>query len=172
MNAKTRKFMTLMAILLTFCLFSLEQSAAQSNCRKIKGSSVQVFDPAAGVVSGSVTNAGILNGTFEDVINFNAGFVFTPDPNVVTYTSDLTITTLHGQLKTSPVITQSIVTGAGTEFGNINPNTSTGRFAGATGLIFITFKLVGSDPNGPYEAEISGDICLARQNTPILLPGN
>jgi hypothetical protein len=80
---------------------------------------------------------------------------------VVAYTTDLTITTIHGQLKVTPVTTQSIVTGAGTEWGNINPTTSTGRFAGATGLIFITFKPIGDPSIGPYEAEFSGEICLA-----------
>ncbi len=188
MNANTGKLMMLITVILIFGLFSLEQptsaqspqppqsrvwferrgNAAQSaspnsNCKKLKGRSVQVFDPATGVVSGPVTNAGILNGTFEDVINFDAGFVLTPDPNVVTFTSDMTITTSRGQLKATPVITQSMVTGAGTEFGNINPATSTGKFAGATGMIFMTFKLVGNDPNGPYEAEISGEICFANE---------
>lgn len=114
-------------------------------------------------MSGPVTNAGILNGTLEDVINFDAGFVSTPDPNVVAYTTALTITTIHGQLKASPVTTQSIVTGAGAEWGNINPNTSTGRFAGATGMIFITFKSVGDPSIGPYEAEITGEICFANE---------
>ena len=110
---------------------------------------------------GQVTNAGILNGTMEDVINFDAGFVFTPDPNVVAYTTDLTLTTSHGQLKVSPVTTQSIVTGAGAEWGKINPDTSTGIFAGATGMIFISFQPVGDPSIGPYEAEITGEICFA-----------
>jgi hypothetical protein len=132
-----------------------------SNCRKLKGSSVAVFDPATGIASGPVTNAGILNGTAEDVINFDAGFVFTPDPNVVAYLSDLTITTVHGQLKANAVVTQSIVTGDGTEWGYINPATSTGRFAGATGVIFFSFRAVGDPSIGPYESKITGEICLA-----------
>ncbi|MGH9968885.1 MAG: hypothetical protein ACREBG_13950 [Pyrinomonadaceae bacterium] len=155
MNTKTRKLATLVAVVLTLCLFSLEQTSAQSlnsrwvfgphgnsaqsasaqspnsTCKKLKGRSVSVFDPATGIASGPVANAGILNGTAEDVINFDSGFVFTPDPNVVACLSDLTITTIHGQLKTSAVVTQSVVTGDGTEWGYINPDTSTGRFAGA-----------------------------------------
>jgi hypothetical protein len=185
-NAKTRKLTAVVAVVLTSWLGSLERLAlarsprgflgpggnsaqstssqsANSNCKKLKGSSVQVFDPAAGVAFGPVTNAGILNGTLDDVINFSAGFVFTPDPNVVAYTSDLTITTIHGQLKTSPVTTQSIVTGLGTEWGNINPNTSTGRFAGATGVIFFTFTAVGDPAIGPYESQIVGEICFANE---------
>ncbi|HZM88300.1 MAG TPA: hypothetical protein VFF31_17370 [Blastocatellia bacterium] len=183
MNTKTRILMTLLTTSLTFGLFPLAQptsaqsarsvflrrgNSAQSTeqsasreCRALKGRGVQVFDPLTGVVTGPVTNAGILNGTLEDVINFAAGFVFTPDPNVVAYTTDLTITTIHGQLKASPVTTQSIVTGSGAEWGSINPTASTGRFAGATGMIFITFKPVGDPSIGPYEAEITGEICLA-----------
>jgi hypothetical protein len=178
--------MTLSLVMLSLGLFSLEPSAtaqsargwfgprgntapststqsANGNCRAIKGRGIQVFDPVLGVVSGPVTNAGILNGTLEDVINFGAGFVFTPDPTVVAYTTELTITTNHGQLRASPVTTQSVITGIGAEWGTINPNTSTGRFAGATGMIFITFKPVGDPSVGPYEAEMSGEICFANE---------
>jgi hypothetical protein len=168
MNTKTRKLAMLVAVL-TICLFSIQQASAQSPlsaCKKIKGNSLQVFDPATGIISGPVTNAGVLNGTLEDVINFAAGFVFTPDPNVISYSTDLTITTINGQLKASPVTTQSVVTGLGAEWGHINPNTSTGRFAGATGMIVISFKPVGDPSVGPYEAEFSGEICYAHDPLP------
>ena len=186
MNAKRSAVMTLTAAMLCLGLFQGERSvsaqsargwfgpradsmspasvqSANQNCKALKGKGIQVFDPVLGVVSGPVTNAGILNGTLEDVINFAGGFVFTPDPTVVAYTTDLTITTNHGQLRASPVTTQSVVTGAGAEWGNINPSTSTGRFAGATGMILITFKPVGDPSTGPYEAEISGEICFANE---------
>jgi hypothetical protein len=43
--------------------------------------------------------------------------------------------------------------------GRINPKTSTGRFAGATGVPFPSGKTTG---NGfTYQAEIAGEICLA-----------
>lgn len=165
MNTKTRMLMTLLALLLTCGLFPLEQSASaqspMSECKKLKGRGVQFFDPATGVVSGPVTNAGILNGTLEDVIDFSAGFVLTPDPSVVSYTSHLTITTIHGQLKASPVTTQSVVTGAGIEWGHIDSTAGTGKFAGATGMIVIVFRPIGDPSIGPYEAEISGEICFA-----------
>jgi hypothetical protein len=123
---------------------------------------VGTFDPLTATVSGPVTNSGILDGDLTDVINLGAGFVFTPDPTVVAYTTDLTITTIHGQLKASPVTTQSVVTAAGAEWGHINPNTSTGKFAGATGIISIVFKPVGDPSVGPFEAEITADICFAQ----------
>lgn len=181
MNAKTRIVTTVLAVSLMFSLFHLPPStfaqsargfmrtigstaqpaSANSNCKKINGRGVQVFDPATGVVSGPVTKSGILDGTLVDVINFGAGFVFTPDPNVVSYTTNFTITTIQGELKASPVTIQSIVTGAGAEWGHIDPN-STGQFAGATGTISVVFKPVGDPSVGPYEAEINADICFAK----------
>ena len=137
-------------------------AATNSDCKKIQGRSVQTFDPASGIVSGPVTNSGLLDGTIQDSINFLAGFVLTPDPNVVAYTTELTITTSHGQLKSSPVTTQSLLTGAGSEWGHINPSTSTGRFSGATGIVFLIFKPIGDPSVGPYETEITADICFAQ----------
>ena len=138
------------------------KTSDNSNCKTIRATGVQTFDPVAGVVSGPVTNSGILDGDLEDVVNFGAGFVFTPDPTVVAYTTNLTITTLHGQFKASPVNTQSILTGKGAEWGEINPSTSTGKFAGATGVISIVFRPVGDPSVGPYIAEITANICFAQ----------
>lgn len=183
MNAKMRIATILATLTLTFSLSQLLQSTSaksarnffrvrgnaaastpseNSNCKKIRGNSVGTFDPFTATVSGPVTNSGILDGDLTDVINFGAGFVFTPDPTVVAYTTDLTITTIHGQLKASPVTTQSVVTAAGAEWGHINPNTSTGKFAGATGIISIVFKPVGDPSVGPFESEITADICFAQ----------
>ena len=183
MNTKMRLVTTLIAVMLTSGLLVQQTTSAQSgrglfvargnsekagatpstnsNCKKIRGNGIQTFDPLTGVVSGPVTNAGILNGDLEDVINFAAGFVLTPDPTVFAYTTELTITTNHGQLKANPVTIQSGVTGSGAEWGEINPNTSTGKFAGATGTITVVFKPIGDPSVGPYEAEISADICFA-----------
>ena len=167
MNAKTRTVMTVVSVMLILGLFALEQSTSAqspiSNCKKLKGTSVQVFDPVTGIVSGTVTNAGILDGTLEDVINSDAGFVLAPDPNVVTFLSDLTITTVNGQLKASPLTAFNFVTGFWSEFGNINPNTSTGRFAGATGVIFFSGKSIGNIDTGPFKAQITGEICFANE---------
>lgn len=182
MNAKRRIATMLAAVTLTFSLSHLLQSTSaqtrnffgvrgdsaasmpspNSNCKKIRGNSVGSFDPVTATVSGPVTNSGILDGDLEDVINLGAGFIFTPNPTVVSYTTNLTITTIHGQLRANPVTTQSVVTAAGAEWGHINPNTSTGRFAGATGIISIVFKPVGDPSVGPFEAEITADICFAQ----------
>jgi len=186
MNAMKKTVITLVIVMLILGSFSVEQSASaqstralfgrpihfaqltsapstNSTCKKLKGQGVQVFDPATGVISGPVTNAGILNGMLEDVVDFDAGFVFTPDPTVVSYTTALTITTIHGQLRARPVTTQSIVSGAGAEWATIDSEASTGKFAGATGLIYIAFRPVGDPSLGPYEAEITGEICFANE---------
>ena len=185
MNAYKKIVRTLVVVVSTFGFFQLQQStsaqstrglsglrgstaqtattqSAKSNCKEIRGNSFQVFDPVTGVVSGPVTNAGILDGALEDVINFGAGFALTPDPNVFTYNTALTITTSQGQLKLNPVTTQSIVTGSGNEFGEIDANASTGRFAGARGTFWLTFKPVGDPSVGPYEAEFTTEICFAQ----------
>lgn len=183
MNAKIRLVTILLAVAVALSLFVEHSTSAQSvrnflairgntsqvstpsvnsNCKKIRGDSIGGFNPVTGTVSGPVTNSGLLDGELEDVINFGAGFWFTPDPTVVAYTTYLTISTIHGQLSASMVTTQSVVTAAGAEWGQINPNTSTGRFAGATGLISIVFKPVGDPSVGPFEANITADICFAQ----------
>jgi hypothetical protein len=49
-----------------------------------------------------------------------------------------------------------------TTWGNINPNISTGIFAGATGVIFLSGKPIGDPSIGPYKSEIVGEICFAQ----------
>ena len=185
MKAKARIISTIVAGVLALGLFHLQQTTSaqstkgflgprgkpapaisspspNSNCKLLKGIRIDVFDPATGIVNGTVTHAGILNGSTEDVINFAAGFVVTPDPNVVAYIGDSTITTIHGQLRISAVTTQSIVTGVFTQFGNIDPNTSTGKFAGATGVVFFNGVPIGDPSIGPYKSTIGGEICFAQ----------
>ncbi len=161
MNTKTRKTLTLGAVL-TFCLFSLGRSASaqnNNNCMNFRGNSVLVFDNTGANGSGPVRNAGFLNGTLTEVVHSCCGV--TPNPNVVSLLSDLTFTANHGQLKASMVLASSILPPfAYTEFGPIDPNTSTGRFAGATGMIFVTGKSIG-DALGPFEEEITGEVCFA-----------
>ena len=181
MTIRIRITALLMTLALTFGLFFQQSSSAQSgrglltsrsnklairsansDCKTIRANGVQMFDPSTGVVSGPITNSGILDGNLEDAINFGAGFLPTPDPTVIVYTTDFTITTLHGQLKAAPVTMQSVVTGNGAEWGEINPDTSTGNFAGATGTISVVFKPVGDPAFGPYAAEITADLCFAK----------
>ncbi len=129
--------MTLTALVLTFCLLSLEQTvSAQSNCHKVKGNLSDVSTPNG--VIGTLTNGGILNGTYE-LLN-HVGPLSTPDPNTISYSADFVLTTNQGQLKSGDVGIFDFVTGVASEIGRINPNTSTGRFAGATGVLFTNGK--------------------------------
>jgi len=181
MNAKMRITAALTVVALTFGLVLQQSTSAQSgrgllaargnsqatpstnsNCKTIRGNGVQVFDPVTGLVTGPVTNSGILDGDLVDAIDFGAGFVLTPDPTVFAYTTNLTITTNHGELRAHPVTIQSGITGKGAEWGEIDPSISTGRFAGATGTISVVFKPVGDPSVGPYAVEITADICFAQ----------
>lgn len=187
MNAKTRKLMTLVAVMLTFGLFFLEPTAsAQSphndpragmraqrgsaeqsasaksperDCIQARGDMIEVSPGSGLVTTGTITKGGILNGTTETV--FNPAFVFTPDPNGVSYIGDLTITTHRGRLKTSNVYLYDFATGLFTVLGRINPDASTGRFAGATGVLYFNGKTIG---NGlTYQQSITGEICFANE---------
>jgi hypothetical protein len=157
MNALTGK-LTLVAIVVISGLFSSEQStSAHGNCREVEGKWIDVYPGTGNVSTGTITDAGILKGTTETVYN-SAGFP-TPDPTTVSFTADFTITTGHGQLKTRNVYLYDFGTGLFTVLGRIDPDTSTGRFAGATGVLFPSGKTTG---NGfTYQAEIAGEICLA-----------
>ena len=187
MNAKIRPLMTLVAVMLTLGLFSLAQTAsAQSphnnpglgmrvtrgsaeqlasakspdnDCIQARGDMIEVSPGSGLVTTGTITKGGILNGTTETV--FNPAFVFTPNPTVVSYIGDLTITTPRGQLQTSNVYLYDFATGLFTVLGRINPNAGTGRFAGATGVLYFNGKTVG---NGlTYQQRIAGEICFANE---------
>ena len=62
----------------------------------------------------------------------------------------------------SQVYLYDSATGQGTVLGYINPKTSTGRFAGATGTLFFNeTKTVGTSVPFTYLYDISGQVCLA-----------
>jgi len=158
MNAKTGNLMTRAALVLAFCLFNQSASAQSpnSNCKQVKGSSIESFSGGL-VTTGTITNGGILNGTTEFV--YNPAFVVTPNPSVVSYTSELTITTIQGQLKTSNVYLYNFGTGQFTILARIRSDASTGIFAGATGVLYFNGKTVGS----AFPSEITGEICFANE---------
>lgn len=142
-------------------LISLEQlvsaQSPNSNCRKVKGNLIDVTTPAG--VIGTLTNGGILNGTYE-LLN-HAGPSVTPDPNTISYTLDFVVTTNQGQLKASDIGIFDFVTGVFSEIARINPNTSTGRFAGATGVLFTNGKT--TDGGATFQSAITGEICFANE---------
>ena len=180
---RTRTVMTLVAVLLILGFFFFEQSISaqsprsllasrgnsgqstsapspNSNCKQLFGTEVDLFNPVTNVSNGTITNGGFLNGT--TLWTFPPGFGLTPDPNVVAFLADVTVITVGGQLKTHLLNTFNVVTGLAQAWGNIDPNTSTGRFAGATGVIFIDGYVPPPDFSvGPYTSSVAGQICFA-----------
>lgn len=166
MKTKARILMTLAAVALSFALTLLEQptsarsaSPAQtsnSNCKQVKGNLRVEFGP--GTASGAIANGNVINGTFETV--FTPGSVVpTADPTSITFTGDSTITTDKGVLVTHDVYLFDFVRALGPGMLRIDSITSTGDFAGATGILYI-------NPNfgdAPGNAEIGGNMCFANQ---------
>jgi hypothetical protein len=139
-------------VALTIGLFSSPPAAsAVSDCKKVQGN----LSGGGGI--GTITQGGILNGTTQAV--FTSAFTPTPDATSFSFTDDLTITTDKGVLKTHNVGIFNFATGSFSAIDRIDPNTSTGDFAGATGVLYIN----GRTPNGgaTINAEITGEICFA-----------
>lgn len=167
-NGNPRKLMTLVAVVLTLCLLPLEQTtsaqepstsaqSAHRNCRNVEGKLSEVS--SANGTTGRITNGGILNGTTQLV--FTSGVLATPDPTTVSYTDDFTITTNRGVLTTHNVGIFDFATGLFTEIARIDPNASSGRFAGATGVLFTSGKT--TDGGATFRSKITGEICLAHR---------
>lgn len=155
MNTKIRKYTTFVAVL-SVCLFLLGQTVSgQNKCLNVHGKLISVSSGGP-QTSGTISQGGILNGT--DAGMFTGGGT-TPDPATASYTRISTITTVQGELRTD--ITGLFNPGAGliTEIARVNPTTSTGRFAGASGVLFLsgTFNF----PTATATLDISGKICFA-----------
>jgi hypothetical protein len=136
----------------------LESAAlAQSNCKEVKGQLLDVF--TAGAFSGTITNAGDLDGTSTETFTGSAP---TPVSTVFSFSADFTLTTHQGQLKAAWVNLFDNATGLLTTMALINPSASTGRFAGATGVLYINGKAVSFAPF-TVSAELAGQICYAKQ---------
>lgn len=164
MKTKTRIVMTVVAVALSFALSPLEQltsarsastaSSQSSNCKEVKGTLTVEF--GAGTASGAITNSNVLNGSF--ITAFTAGSVVpTADLTSVTFTGDSTISNDKGVLMTHDVYLFDFAIALGPGMLRIDSTTSTGDFAGATGILYI-------NPNfgdAPGRAQLAGKICLA-----------
>lgn len=163
MTFKIRMYATFALVTLTIGLFSLAQSAsaqsvsAVSGCQKVKGNASAVSN-GNGTASGTITQGGRLNGTTQTV--FTSAFTPTPDPNTFSFTDDLTLTTRNGVLRTHNVTIADFATGVFSAIARIDPNASTGDFAGATGVLYINGRT--TDGGATFQEEITGEICFAR----------
>ncbi|HET6648301.1 MAG TPA: hypothetical protein VFH01_13320 [Pyrinomonadaceae bacterium] len=154
MKTKFRIALTLAAAVLIIGLFSAEPAVsvlANTNCVQVQGRSTGIFNGVS--VDLTFTGAGILNGTGEFTFDFSS-LRPTADANSFTYLGEYTINTQQGQVKLNAVALDTAgVPFIHTDIAHVNPNTSTGRFAGATGVIFT--KGDGAS------AEHNGEICFA-----------
>jgi hypothetical protein len=158
MNRTSLKLKAVGTAILGLVVFStLPSATAQSNCKDAKGQMVQAFNGTA--FSGPVTNAGDLTGSAGAVF-FGPGLP-TNDPTTFSFTSDITITTHQGELKARQVNVFDTGTGVTTGLARIDPAASTGRFAGATGYLFLSGRTTSFSPF-TVELELSGKICYAR----------
>ena len=130
---------------------------AQSNCQHAKGQEVSTYDPVTNTNTGTLTNAGWLNGTTTHV--FVGAVLPTADPTTVTFVSDFALATIHGELRASNVYLFDFVNGIAQAFARINPTTSTGAFAGATGVLHFGGR--ATSPTS-VEAEMTGEVCFAQ----------
>lgn len=157
MKLRIRTLVTFALVALTIGLFSLTPSAsAVSDCKNLHGT-LSVVNNGNGTTSGTLTQGGRLNGTTQAM--FTSSFTPTPDPSTFSFTDDLTLTTGNGVLKTHNVGIFDVATGVFSAINRIDPNASTGDFAGATGLLYVNGKT--ADGGATFQAEITGEICFA-----------
>ena len=156
MNFKIRMLAAVALVTLTISLFPLAQSAsALSDCKKAKGNLSAVNNGSS--ATGIITQGGKLNGTTQAV--HTSGFTPTPDPTTFSFTDDLSITTNEGVLITHNVVIFDVARGVFSAIARIDPNASTGDFAGATGVLYLNGKT--TDGGATIQAEITGEICFA-----------
>ena len=135
-------------------------ASAQSNCKDAKGTLAE-FWGGGNDSPGTLTNAGWLNGTTL-VIFTSPGFP-TPVPTQFSYTGAFTVTTSQGQLKGTRTFVTDVAAGWSMDMTIVDPDASTGIFAGATGVLYTTqIETNTASPPTTYLSEINGRICFAR----------
>jgi hypothetical protein len=155
MNIKIRTLATLALAVLAIGLFSSSQSvSAFGDCQKVKGT-LSAVNSGAGA-TGIITQGGKLNGTTQAV--YTSAPTPTSDPTTVSFTDDLTLTTDKGVLRTHNVVIFDGARGVFTAIARVDPDASTGDFAGATGVLYLNGRT--TDGGATVQAEISGEICL------------
>jgi hypothetical protein len=157
MSFKNGMLTTIASVALILGLFMSSGSvSAAGGCRNAKGVE-SVVNHGDGTTSGTITRGGKLNGTTQTV--FTSAFTPTPDPNTFSFTDDLTLTTDGGVLQTHNVTLFDTANGVFSAIARVDPNASTGEFAGATGVLYINGNT--TDGGATFQAKIAGEICFA-----------
>jgi len=154
--------------LITVSLVLLGQgTSADSNnndCTDAKGRLVE-FWGGGSESRGRLTLGGWLNGATLAV--FNSDGYPTPFPTAFTYTAAFTLATRHGQLKGTRLFLTDTGTGWSLDMTNIDPDASTGIFAGATGVFYVNqIKSNSAPPPTTYVSEVRAVICFAHRSEP------
>lgn len=163
LNSGPRKMMRRTALALSLGILSIGQSAlAQSNCKEAKGNLDAVHFNGDTFNTGTLSNAGWLNGTTRGDLSQAISF---PLPGVAVWAGSMTITTNQGQLKTKDVYLVYL-TDIGTKatvIAAIDAATSTGIFARATGTLFLntTTANIATNPQ-TFQSEVRGQVCFAK----------
>jgi hypothetical protein len=136
----------------------------QRSCHELRANSVETIADLANFIDvGVMTNGGILNGTTEYVFDPATGSVRVTDPDVVSWFSAFTLTTKRGELKAHNVFLYNLVTGLWTSMAQIDPATSTGIFAKATGVLYFNGTTIGVVPDSSYPSDVLAHICFAER---------
>jgi hypothetical protein len=162
-SSRLGKIMRRTALTLSLGIFPLGQCAlAKDDCKEAKGNLSEIFLPQVNSNSGTLSNAGWLNGVTLAV--FGPGPVLFPLPAIAVWTGQLTITTSQGQLKASTVTLANFDTLKGSVLAKIDPAASTGIFEGATGTLFVNTTEVNITTNPQtFQSEVHGQVCFAKQ---------
>ena len=83
---------------------------------------------------------------------------------MVTFGAGLTLTTKRGIVGARVLFLFDVVTGTWTSIATIDPNSSTGKFAGATGTLWFPSGTTKNLAGGAqaYPSHVIGHLCLAR----------
>jgi hypothetical protein len=142
-------------------LLGLQPALAQSNCKEVKGNLSEVFFLGDSFNTGTITNAGWLTGTTR--VDFIGPTLF-PVPGIAVFAEKMTIATNQGQLKTNNVYLIDFGTLKASVIANIDPQASTGKFAGATGTLFLNVRNINIAGNPHrFESEVHGQVCFENQ---------
>jgi hypothetical protein len=156
------KTVNAVATLLTLAVLCSAQSAlGEAKCKQAKGNFVEALQQESNSATGTITEGKWLNGTTLSV--FTSAGLPTADPAELTFTSAFVLATDQGELKGSRNYIFDVVTGQGVSMVKIDPGAGTGRFAGATGVLFLDAIRSATIAVGPYYEVVGGQVCFVEQ---------
>ena len=139
-------------------------ASANGNCTDAKGKLVEFWDGGS-ESPGRLSMGGWLNGATLAV--FNSDGYPTPVPTAFSYTAAFTLATRHGHLKGTRLFVTDSGAGWSIDMTNIDPDASTGIFAGATGVVYVNQTTRNTaPPPTTYQSEVRAVICFRTRGDP------